>query len=239
MEKNKKILEINKRLLERFGAPKKNGTPPEPVDLLIATILSQNTNDRNSYKAYQNLTKKFPDWEKAARARQSTIEDHIKVAGLGKQKSNSIKSFLTHLKKSKKKISLDYIKGMDNDSALEELVEYNGIGVKTASCVLLFSLERNVCPVDTHVHRTLNRLGVVNTKAPDKTYYAVNEDLPEGIAHSFHTNLIRLGREICKPKNPNCGLCPLNDICEFPDKNESNNKESKPNEFMLLDNISK
>lgn len=238
MEKKKKILEINKRLIDKFGFPKRNGNPPEPVNLLIATILSQNTNDRNSYKAYQNLIKRYPEWEKASRAKRETIENEIKVAGLGKQKSNSIKSFLTHIRKTKGKISLDYIRGMDNESAIKELVEYNGIGIKTASCVMLFSLERNVCPVDTHVHRTLNRLGIVQTKAPDKTYYAINEDLPDSIAHQFHTNLIRLGREICKPKNPNCGLCSLNDICAYPEKNLGINKEAKSNEFMLLDNIS-
>ena len=109
--------------------------------------------------------------------------------------------------------------------------------VKTASCVLLFSLDKNVCPVDTHVHRTLNRIGIVNSKNPDKTFFAVNENLPSKIAHSFHTNLIRLGREICKPKNYNCSICPVEAICKFEDKNFSMNNISVSKAFMLLDNI--
>ena len=96
-----------------------------------------------------------------------------------------------------------------NEEILDELTSYIGVGVKTASCVLLFSLNRNICPVDTHVHRTLNRIGLVKTNIPEKTFYALLNKIPEGTAHSFHTNLIRLGREICKPANPICSVCPL------------------------------
>ncbi|MBI5731691.1 MAG: endonuclease III, partial [Ignavibacteriales bacterium] len=114
---------------------------------------------------------------------------------------------------------------------------FDGIGVKTASCVLLFALDRNICPVDTHVHRTTNRIGIVSEKTPDKTFFALNKNFPERIAHSFHTNLIRLGREICKPTNPNCGICPLNKICRYPDKNFDLRKEVSKRDFMLLDNV--
>jgi endonuclease-3 len=103
--------------------------------------------------------------------------------------------------------------------------------------VLLFSLDRNVCPVDTHVHRTLNRIGLIKTNSTDKTYLLINNEMPEGIAHQFHTNLIRLGREICKPANPNCAGCPLIKICEYENKNLLESTKSKKNDFMLLDSI--
>jgi endonuclease-3 len=109
--------------------------------------------------------------------------------------------------------------------------------VKTASCVLLFSLDRNICPVDTHVHRTLNRIGLLKTKTPDKTFEQIKDHLPDGIAHQFHTNLIMLGRAICKPAKPSCSVCPLLKVCEFKSKNlESTNRISK-DVFMLLDSI--
>ena len=205
----RKIEIINKRLIQRFGLPERNKKNPDPVDMLIATILSQNTNDKNSYRAFKNLKDKFNSWEETAAQTRIQIEKQIKIAGLGKQKSAAIKNFLSSIKKEKGKVSLNYLKNFSNEDILAELIKYNGVGVKTASCVLLFSLKRNICPVDTHVHRTLNRIGIVNTKTPDKTFLAIKDKIPEGIAHSFHTNLIRLGREICKPANPNCSVCPL------------------------------
>ncbi len=239
MDKNqiKKVKEVNKLLIKKFGIPKRNESLPDPLDMLIATILSQNTNDKNSYQAYKNLKKKFPTWDKAAGAKRETIEKEIKIAGLGFQKSGAIHSFLKDLKKSKTELSLNYLNGMKDETILEELVSFKGIGVKTASCVLLFAMDKNICPVDTHVNRTVNRLGITHQKTPDKTFWELNENFPPKIAHSFHTNLIRLGREICKPKKPNCPVCPLLNICDYPDKTTEIFDESKPNDFMLLDNV--
>ena len=121
---------------------------------------------------------------------------------------------------------------------IDELIKFDGVGVKTASCVLLFSMNRNVCPVDTHVHRTLNRIGLVKTKTPDKTFTEIFGQIPDGAAHSFHTNLIRLGREICKPTKPNCTICPLVKYCDYDLKYFDTNVVHKKNDFMLLDNIS-
>ncbi len=235
---SKKIGRINALLVNKFGIPAKNRKTPDPVDLLIATILSQNTNDRNSYRAFRNLKDNFKDWNDLEKLPPSKIEKYIKVAGLGKQKSNAIKGFLRQIKKEKGKISLNYLNKLDNREVLEDLTDYNGIGVKTASCVLLFSMERNVCPVDTHVHRTTNRIGLANTKTPEKTFLILNENLPEGIAHQFHTNLIRLGREVCKPSRPLCASCPLVRICKYPDKNLNAGNPPSNNSFMLLDNVS-
>ncbi len=235
--KNKIIL-IDRLLKKKFKTPFRSKVPPDPVDLLIATVLSQNTNDKNSYRAFQNLKQKYPDWKNVAKLRTSQIEKLIKVAGLGKQKSKAIKNLLVSLIKEREEVSLEHLRKMKNEEILNELIAFPGIGVKTASCVLLFSLRRNICPVDTHVHRTLNRIGIVKTSTPDKTFYSINGKLPDKIAHSFHTNLIRLGREICKPSNPNCKVCPVLSICKFENKNlNGNKKEFVENSFMLLDNV--
>jgi len=235
----KKIKETDKLLRKRFGLPERNDELPDPVDMLIATILSQNTNDNNSYKAYKNLKEKYPDWESVRNAKRTSIESAIKVAGLGKQKSAAIKNFLEDLFESKGELSLGHLSDSKNLDAISELSSYKGVGVKTASCVLLFAMGRNVCPVDTHVHRTVNRIGIVEAKTPDKTFLKLNENFPAEIAHSFHTNLIRLGREICKPKNPSCGICPLKDICQYEFKDVQIKKTYKANNFMLLDNVKK
>lgn len=234
----KKILNIDQLLIEHFGVPPKSKKLPDPLDTIIGTILSQNTNDNNSYKAYRNLKDNFSNWEELAVLNSYQIEKYIKVAGLGKQKSKAIYELLQLLKKRHKKISLNHIKRKSDIQILEELTSYNGVGVKTASCVLLFSLDRNICPVDTHVHRTLNRIGIVNTKTPEKTFYEILNNFPDGAAHSFHTNLIRLGREYCKPLVPNCPACPLVKICRYENKTTNSVKGYKQNSFMLLDNLS-
>jgi endonuclease-3 len=232
-----KIKKVNKLLVAHFGIPERPKKLPDPIDALIATILSQNTNDRNSYRAYRNLKEKYNSVDELADAPRSEIEKVIKVAGLGKQKSASIKSFLTTLKKKNGRLNLEYIKKIADDDILDVLTSIKGIGVKTASCVLLFSLDRNICPVDTHVHRTLNRIGIVNTKTPDKSFKQIKNQLPDGVAHQFHTNLINLGREICKPSKPLCPICPLIKECSYKQKSLGKVANVNRNRFLLLDSI--
>lgn len=231
------ITKINKLLLSKFGVPNRNSNETDPVDALIATILSQNTTDKNSYKAYMNLKANFKNWNEVAAANQKTIEQIIRVGGLAKQKSKVIKIILKELFEKRGKITLDYLEKLTNDEVLNELLKFKGVGVKTASCVMLFSLERNICPVDTHVHRTVNRIGLVNTKSPVKTFELLNKNLPSGVAHSFHTNLIKLGRDICKSGKPLCKICPLVKICTYKEKNMHLISKVTKNDFLLLDNV--
>jgi len=234
--KSKLIIKCNSLLIKKFGVPKRQKPLPDPFDLLIATILSQNTNDNNSFKAYQNLKQRFSNWKELLVVKRTKIEQLIRVAGLAEQKSKTIKNLLKELVE-KDDIALSFLNNMNNELALNELTRFNGIGIKTASCVLLFAMNRNICPVDTHVHRTVNRIGIVSEKTADKTFNSLNENFPDGTAHSFHTNLIRLGREICKPKNPKCHECPFKKICQFDDKNFEISGVSNSSSFMLLDNV--
>lgn len=231
------INKVNELLIKHYGIPKRQNPLPDPLDTLIATILSQNTNDNNSYKAFNNLKSSFKNWKEAAEAKRSAIEKLIRVAGLAPAKSKAIKNLLVDIKEKYGKLSLDFVNELSVEETLELLTSYDGVGVKTASCVLMFAMDKNVCPVDTHVHRTTNRIGLVNEKTPDKTFWEINKKLPEGIAHSFHTNLILLGREICKPTNPNCGICPLKKVCKFEHKNFEIKKTKSNKRILLLDNI--
>ncbi len=231
------IIKINDLLLAKYGIPERALIPPDPLDLLIATILSQNTNDGNSYKAYNNLKSTFGKWDEILEIPDSEIAELIKPAGLSNQKTKAIKNILNYLYETNKKVSLDYLRNLNNDEIVEILTTQKGIGIKTASCVLLFSLLRNVCPVDTHVHRVVNRLQIVNTKNPEESFYELNKNLPQNIAHQFHTNLIKLGRNVCRPTNPVCVNCPLINECTFTGKNLDNKNNSQNREFLLLDNI--
>ncbi len=232
-----KILRINKLLIKFYGVPPRPEHPPDPVGMLIGTILSQNTNDKNSYKAFLSLKSAAISWDEIAKLSANKIKALIRIAGLGGQKSIAIKHILISLLTSYNKITLDHLYELDNSNIIKELTSYKGIGIKTANCVLLFSLRRNVCPVDTHVQRITNRIGIVKTATPDKTSFIINGSMPKGIAHQFHTNLIRLGREVCKPSNPKCPVCPVLKLCEFKEKNFNKTALSNPNNFMLLDSI--
>lgn len=233
----KQIEKINQLLINHFGIPERQKKLRDPLDIIIGTILSQNTNDKNSYKAYLNLKSNIKSWDDVLEMKTSQLEKLIKVAGLGKQKSMAIKNLLKNLKNKNERLSLNYLKRKNDEEVIGELTSHKGIGVKTASCVLLFAFDRNVCPVDTHVHRILNRIGMVKTSNPEKTFNEIKAHIPEGAAHSFHTNLLRLGREYCTPTNPKCYECPLERVCAYKEKNFDRKKILKLNNFFLLDSI--
>ena len=239
----KKVSKAVKALEKTFGIPLLPEKRASPLDMLIATILSQNTNDINSHRAYLNLRKIFPRWEEVQKAKSSSIVKAIRTGGMANQKAASIKKVLASLEHRFGTLKLDHLAKRTNDEIIEILCLLDGVGKKTASCVLLFSLGRDVFPVDTHVHRICNRLGLVtNCKTPEKTFDAMRELVPAGKAYSLHINFIRFGRKICRSANPLCGVCPLYDDCVFPDKAahrkemKSAMAESKVN-FMLLDNV--
>ena len=232
------------RTLERsLGVPRQKRRLPPPLDMLVATILSQNTNDKNSHRAYTALRAEFPRWEDAALAPLRAIVRAIRVGGMANQKAACIKATLTAVKRRYGMYSLAALRRKSNDEVMRELLDLNGVGLKTAACVLLFSLGRDVFPVDTHIHRICNRLGLVPlTPTPEKTFIAMQPLVPPGRGYSFHTNLIRFGRAVCRSAKPRCAVCPLYNECEYDEKarmRNSGRRTAPPGDFdfMLLDNV--
>jgi len=212
----------------------------DPLDMLIATMLSQNTTDKTSYIAFMNLRKNFKDWFEVMNAPLNRIKRSIRVCGLTNQKSESLKSLLKGLYKSNGNLSLDHLKKKSDDEIYSELLVNKGIGVKTISCMMAFSLGRDVFPVDTHVHRICNRLGLVKTSSPLKTFEAMKDKIPAGKKFLLHSLFIRFGRKICRSVKPICGKCRLYDLCEFSEKErfaEETIAEPKENNFIILENI--
>ncbi|MCX6135789.1 MAG: endonuclease III [Ignavibacteriales bacterium] len=205
--------------LERlFGTPAKQRKRSNPLDTLIATLLSQNTNDQNSYRAWLSLRKQFSSWKKVASASPGAIARSIKVGGLKDQKAQRIREILRLIHEKRGAYELDFLRPMSNEETMSYLMSMKGVGTKTAACVLVFSLGRDVFPVDTHIHRICNRLGLVKTNTADDTFEAMKNLIPKGRAYSFHVNLIRFGRETCKAIHPLCGECSLFEECLFREK---------------------
>jgi endonuclease-3 len=147
---------------------------------------------------------------------------------------------LKQMKSKYGKLSLDFIRKMNSDEIYAELLQYSGVGVKTISCVLAFGLGRDVFPVDTHVHRLSNRLGIAKANTPDKTFEQLKDRIPEGRKFLLHTLLIRFGRKVCRSQNPLCGRCRLYDLCGFKEKEHfarKQNNEPTENNFILREHV--
>lgn len=203
-----------------MGVPKWDGTE-NVLECLILTILSQNTTDVSRDKGYAQLRKKYPTWEQVLRARVKSIEEQIRIVGLGKQKANTIKNFLTWLNKEYDELSLEFIHNMDTQEAMELLCQHKGIGIKTASVTLSFACGRDVFPVDTHIHRIAKRLGLIQPNCTaEKAHYELPLIIPKDKSYPFHMNLIYFGRQICNARKPLCDQCPLTNYCLYYKENK-------------------
>ena len=208
-----RLRQIAGRLRRVYGDPPAPRRLP-PLDELVLTILSQNTNDTNRDRAYADLRAKLPMWEDVADAPLPLIERAIRSGGLAPTKAPRIRAVLRALRD--RGIALDdrALRRIRHDRLFELLVALPGVGPKTAACVLLFSLDRPYFPVDTHVHRVAIRLGLV---APRATAVQTQEQLQAALApgdmYEVHMNLIRHGRHVCVALRPICSQCVLNDIC--------------------------
>jgi endonuclease III len=204
---------ICRALESRYGSPR----PRSRGDIiagLVGTVLSQNTTDVNSSSAYASLRERFPDWEDVERADVRSIESAIRRGGLAHVKARSIKNLLRSIRKSQGALDLRSLRKMETDEVMRYLTGMKGVGVKTAACVALFDLGREVMPVDTHVHRVIGRTGLVGApRTRDATYRALRGIVQRGCALSLHLNLVRLGRELCRPRNPVCDACPIVGFC--------------------------
>jgi endonuclease-3 len=215
MSRQELAMKVHRRLIDAYGEP--DWRPHmDPVSVLVSTILSQNTNDINRDRAFKELRQRFSDWEEVRDADVEEIKDAIRISGLANTKAPAIQRALRRITEERGELSLDFLRDMDVEDAKEWLTAIKGVGIKTASIVLLFSLGKPAFPVDTHVHRVTQRLGLIGPKdSREKAHRILEETLPENTYYAFHLNVIRHGREICVAGTPRCEECLLNDICAY------------------------
>jgi endonuclease-3 len=190
-------------------------TGMSPTDLLVATILSQNTTDKNSTRAYKSLKDNFTSWEQLLKADEKRIAKVIHHGGLPNIKAKRIKTTLKEIKRRKGTTDISFLKDIEKEEAQEFLESLHGIGPKTAAVVLALSFNKEIIPVDTHVHRVANRVGITREKTPAKTQEKLETVVPNETKRDMHHMLIEHGRQVCKAQNPKCSVCILNDLCEF------------------------
>ena len=186
------------------------------IDVLIDTILSQNTSNKNSDAAYRQLRRRFKSWNQVADAPTSEVERHIRVSGLSNQKAPRIQSILRSIRHDHGKMDLQFLAQQDEQQAYEYLTNFKGIGPKTANCVLLFAFAKPLFPVDTHIHRIARRLKLIGARATaEQAHDLLKPMIPPKDRYEMHVLLIDHGRKTCKAINPRCDDCVLLDLCPF------------------------
>jgi endonuclease-3 len=229
---------IRDRLRAFYGRPR-NEPHHAPLDELVLTVLSQNTNDRNRDVAYARLRARFPDWRAVLEAPVAEVEEAIRPGGISRVKARRIQDMLATIAAegapgegpapasraegvagpfpfATRSLDLQYLETMPREEAIAYLERLPGVGRKTAACVLLFSFDRPEFPVDTHVYRVASRLGLIRPKASFEEAHDVLGALSDPAdVYELHMNLIRHGRRICTARNPRCPECPLLPLCPY------------------------
>jgi endonuclease III len=213
-----RAIAIHEALIEAFGEPIWR-TPLPAIDELVSTILSQNTNDVNRDRGFNALRAKFPTWEAVRDANAEDVIAAIKPAGLANQKGPRIQQVLRAISEERGALNLDFLAGLPIEEARAWLTKFNGVGPKTAAIVLCFSLNMPAFPVDTHIYRVSGRTGLRPEKMTvEQAHPHLESVFPPETYYAAHLNLIRLGREICGARKPNCPQCAIIKLCEYKEK---------------------
>jgi endonuclease-3 len=201
-------------LEEQYGIPYPDKR--DPVDLLVMTILSQNTSDTNSLRAFALLKSRFGGYEEILAAPEEAVADSIRTGGLADMKARRIKETLARIKQYAGSVELGFLAGMKKEEAMGYLLSLPGVGPKTASVVLLFAFGKPFLPVDTHVFRLSRRLGLVGGEVrPEKAQAALERIVPPEKYLALHLNLIRHGRLVCRARGPRHEECVLKSCCDY------------------------
>jgi len=178
----------------------------DPYRVLIRTILSQRTRDENTDEATARLFERYPSIEDVAYAPLEELETLIRKAGFYHVKARRIREV--------SRIILEEYDGKVPDD-INELLKLPGVGRKTANCVLVYAFGRPAIPVDTHVHRISNRIGLVDTRTPEETERALMEVIPEEYWIELNDLMVQFGQDICRPLGPRHEECPIADHCDY------------------------
>lgn len=207
------INEINHLLVRQYGVRQWH-QHHDPLSELIAVILSQNTSDTNSMRAYNALIHTYSSWQEVMTAKVDDIERTIHSGGLARIKAARIKEILHTIKRQQGTLNLDSLNDLSVDEATAWLSKLPGVGPKTVACVLLFALNKPVFPVDTHVLRVSKRLGLISGKVTaNKAHEIMRSMIPAENTYQLHMNMVEHGRKTCRAQSPKCSDCILKEMC--------------------------
>jgi endonuclease-3 len=209
-----KLARVATLLRQAYGPRRPLRRRDNPLNTLIHTILSQNTSDANSDRAYAALRRRFPEWEDVHRAPLRTLISAIRSGGLANIKAVRIKALLEEIWVEQGHFDLSFLRDLSDEEVRAYLARFKGIGSKTIGCVLLFGMGRPAFPVDTHVFRVSRRLGLVDGRqTPERAQEFLESRIPPDDRHALHLHLVQHGRDVCKAQRPLCVECVLSRVC--------------------------
>ena len=202
------------RLLRQEYGPRRWQSRGDPMSVLVATVLSQNTSDVNSGRAFDSLMAAFDSWQAMAEASAEDLAGSIRAGGLADIKARRMKSILQEIRRERGGFDLDFLRELGLSEAGAWLRKLPGVGPKTAACVLLFSLDMPALPVDTHVFRVARRLGLFHSAvSAERAHEVLQQLVPAKRVYEFHIHMVEHGRKVCKARQPACGNCILAGLC--------------------------
>jgi len=216
----RRLAEIERRLRSAYGHPCHHN-PSDPLDDLIFLVLSRMTQEVKYLRTYEALREALPSWGAVLDAPSHDLEGLLQDAGLATTKSRQIQAILTEIEAREGALDLSHLRGLTDDEVEAYLTSLPGVARKTARCVMLYALDRNTCPVDTHVWRIMRRLGfALDAPWSERNAGRLEEMIPESLRPSLHVTLVAHGRAICRARRPLCGDCVLAALCPSVDRGE-------------------
>jgi endonuclease III len=208
------VRSVCKILTRTYGTPR-FGNPSDPLDDLIYIILSNKTTPGTARSTYRRLQKRFGEWDEVLTAPMSVLRSLLKPAGLSAVKSRHIRGALRLIKKRFGACDLRLLKRLAPEAAQDYLVRLPGVSEKVAKCVMMYTLNLAVLPVDTHVHRISSRLGWTARRRADQCHAELEALVVPALRRDYHVACIAHGRKVCRPRSPRCHDCCINRYCEF------------------------
>jgi endonuclease III len=200
-------------LKRRYGSPL-HGNKADPLDELIYIVLSAKTRIQELKTVYDALRAKYPSWDEVLSIGPRKLEREIRSAGLSRVRAKQIMGILRAIRKDRKALSLDFLRDMEDEAIESYLTALPGVGLKTARCVMLYSLGRKTFPVDVHTLRLFRNIGITSEKGRhDTAQDPLQNAIPKQYRYTLHINIVAHGREVCVPGRPKCETCVLAEEC--------------------------
>ena len=215
-----KAIEVTRRLTEKYGVSA--WSSKDPMSMLVDIILSHRTRDEQTAAAYDNLLRRFGSWEAVRDAPTSDVQEAIANVNWPEVKAPRLQALMRRITEERGELKLDFLRDLPVEESAAWLNRLEGVGPKTTACVLLFSCQQPLLPVDVHVHRVSIRLGLIGKKVTaDAAHDLLQALLPQNARsiYDFHKALLRHGQRICVFERPRCNKCPITDLCDYYKKN--------------------
>ena len=208
------VRRVCERLEDTYGQPR-HGNPEDPLEDLVYVLLSNRTPPNRAKHVYETFRDYFPVWSDVLEADRDEVVDVLRPAGFANRRADQIRSILAQLKEDFGDFQANRLWDKENDELLAYLTTFRGVSDKVARCVMMYALDRDVLPVDVHVHRVAYRLGWTARERPEQAHNELEALLPKHRYYLFHVDCVTHGRTHCTATDPDCEGCPIQRYCQY------------------------